>query len=160
MVDPLTVRLRLKAPFSPLLAQLTDRAGMPLSPTAVHKLGEKFGTAPVCVGPWQFAERVAAIAGQDVEQIVRVAQAVGVPLQLVVELGATHLVGLGDKTGGGQTLAAHEADIGVADAALGQFVDPAMIVEQVGQIGLARHQPLAEVALHEGARIVEEKRAA
>jgi peptide/nickel transport system substrate-binding protein len=58
VVDPLTVRLRLKAPFSPLLAQLTDRAGMPLSPTAVNKLGEKFGTAPVCVGPWQFAERV------------------------------------------------------------------------------------------------------
>ena len=59
VVDPVTVRLRLKAPFSPLVSQLTDRAGMPLSPTAVNKLGEKFGTAPVCVGPWQFAERVA-----------------------------------------------------------------------------------------------------
>ena len=59
VVDPLTVRLRLKAPYSPLVAQLTDRAGMPLSPTAVNKLGDKFGTAPVCVGPWQFAERVA-----------------------------------------------------------------------------------------------------
>jgi len=59
VVDPRTVRLRLKAPFSPLLAQLTDRAGMPVSPTAVNKLGEKFGTVPVCVGPWQFAERVA-----------------------------------------------------------------------------------------------------
>jgi peptide/nickel transport system substrate-binding protein len=59
VVDPLTVRLRLKAPYSPLLAQLTDRAGMPLSPTAVRKLGDNFGTAPVCVGPWQFVERVA-----------------------------------------------------------------------------------------------------
>src|SRR5947199_4560859 len=59
VVDPLTVRLRLKAPYSPLVAQLTDRAGMPLSPTAVNKLGDKFGTAPVCVRPWQFAERVA-----------------------------------------------------------------------------------------------------
>src|SRR5881409_4356308 len=59
VVDPLTVRLRLKAPYSPLVAQLTDRAGMPLSPTAVNKLGDKFGTAPVCVGPWQFTERVA-----------------------------------------------------------------------------------------------------
>jgi peptide/nickel transport system substrate-binding protein len=58
VVDRLTVRLRLKAPFSPLLAQLTDRAGMPVSPTAVGKLGDKFGTAPVCVGPWQFVERV------------------------------------------------------------------------------------------------------
>ena len=59
VVDPLTVRLRLKAPFSPLAAQLADRAGMPVSPAAVQKLGEKFGTAPVCVGPWQFVERVA-----------------------------------------------------------------------------------------------------
>ena len=32
---------------------------MPVSPTAVKKLGDNFGTAPVCVGPWQFAERVA-----------------------------------------------------------------------------------------------------
>ena len=59
VVDPLTVRLRLKVPYSPLLAQLTDRAVMPVSPTAVKKLGDNFGTAPVCVGPWQFAERVA-----------------------------------------------------------------------------------------------------
>src|SRR5439155_1013561 len=29
VVDPLTVRLRLKAPYSPLVAQLTDRAGLP-----------------------------------------------------------------------------------------------------------------------------------
>ena len=28
VVDPLTIRLLLKAPFSPLIAQLTDRAGM------------------------------------------------------------------------------------------------------------------------------------
>jgi peptide/nickel transport system substrate-binding protein len=58
VVDPLTVRLRLKAPFSPLVAVLADRAGMPVSPTQVNKLGEKFGTAPVCVGPWSFVERV------------------------------------------------------------------------------------------------------
>jgi peptide/nickel transport system substrate-binding protein len=59
VVDPLTVRLRLKAPFSPLTAQLADRAGMPVSPAAAQKLGDKFGTAPVCVGSWQFVERVA-----------------------------------------------------------------------------------------------------
>jgi peptide/nickel transport system substrate-binding protein len=57
-VDSLTVRLRLKAPFAPLAAQLADRAGMPISPAADKKLGDKFGTAPVCVGPWQFVERV------------------------------------------------------------------------------------------------------
>src|SRR5918996_2934977 len=58
LVDSLTVRLRLKAPFAPLAAQLADRAGMPISPAADKKLGDKFGTAPVCVGPWQFVERV------------------------------------------------------------------------------------------------------
>jgi peptide/nickel transport system substrate-binding protein len=58
IADPLTVRLRLKAPFTPLTAQLADRAGMPVSPAAAQKLGERFGTAPVCVGPWQFVERV------------------------------------------------------------------------------------------------------
>jgi peptide/nickel transport system substrate-binding protein len=58
VVDPTTVRLRLKTPLSPLVAILTDRAGMPISPAAAQKLGDKFGTAPVCVGPWQFVERV------------------------------------------------------------------------------------------------------
>src|SRR5438105_4067889 len=51
VVDPLTVRLRLKTPFSPLVAILADRSGMPVSPTAANKLGDKFGTAPVCVRP-------------------------------------------------------------------------------------------------------------
>jgi len=59
VVDALTVRLKLKAPFSPLVAILADRAGMPVSPAVATKLGDKFGTAPVCVGPWQFVERVA-----------------------------------------------------------------------------------------------------
>jgi len=59
VADPSTIRLRLKAPAAQLLAQLTDRAGMPVSPAAVQKLGDNFGTAPVCVGPWQFVERVA-----------------------------------------------------------------------------------------------------
>ena len=58
VVDPETIRLRLKTPLSPLAAILTDRAGMPVSPAAVQKLGDKFGTAPVCVGPWQFVERL------------------------------------------------------------------------------------------------------
>ncbi|HEV8226777.1 MAG TPA: ABC transporter substrate-binding protein, partial [Methylomirabilota bacterium] len=57
VVDALTVRLKLKVPFSPLVAILADRAGMPVSPAAATKLGDKFGTAPVCVGPWQFVER-------------------------------------------------------------------------------------------------------
>ena len=58
VVDPLTIRLVLKTPFSPLLAQLTDRAGMMVSPKAAKEAGDKFATAPVCVGPWSFVERV------------------------------------------------------------------------------------------------------
>ena len=58
VVDPLTIRLRLKSAFSPLVATLADRSGMPVSPAAVNKLGDKFATAPVCVGPWSFVERV------------------------------------------------------------------------------------------------------
>jgi peptide/nickel transport system substrate-binding protein len=56
--DPLTVRLRLKAPFSPLIAQLSDRAGMIVSPKAAKAAGDKFGLNPVCAGPFKFVERV------------------------------------------------------------------------------------------------------
>jgi peptide/nickel transport system substrate-binding protein len=59
VVDPATIRLRLKAPFAPLVAILADRSGMPVSPSQAKKLDEKFGTQPICVGPWTFKERVA-----------------------------------------------------------------------------------------------------
>lgn len=59
VVDPLTVKLNLSAPFSPLLAQLADRAGMMVSPKAAQAAGDKFGTKPVCAGPFRFVERVA-----------------------------------------------------------------------------------------------------
>jgi len=58
VADPLTVRLLLKAPFSPLIAQLTDRAGMMVSPKAVKEAGDKFVNKPICAGPFKFAERV------------------------------------------------------------------------------------------------------
>ncbi|MFI5399498.1 MAG: ABC transporter substrate-binding protein [SAR324 cluster bacterium] len=58
-VDAHTVRLKLDKPFAPLAAILADRAGMLLSPAQLAKLGDKFGTHPVCVGPWTFVERVA-----------------------------------------------------------------------------------------------------
>ena len=58
VVDPLTVKLTLKAPFSPLIAQLTDRAGMIVSPKAAKEAGDKFGQKPVCAGPFKFVERV------------------------------------------------------------------------------------------------------
>jgi peptide/nickel transport system substrate-binding protein len=56
--DPLTIKLNLKAPFSPLLAQLTDRAGMMVSPKAAEAAGDKFALHPVCAGPYKFVERV------------------------------------------------------------------------------------------------------
>ena len=59
VVDPLTVRLNLSAPFAPLLAVLTDRAGMMVSPKAARAEGDKFGAHPVCSGPFKFVERVA-----------------------------------------------------------------------------------------------------
>jgi peptide/nickel transport system substrate-binding protein len=59
VVDDSTVRLNLSAPFAPLLAQLADRAGMMVSPKAAQAEGDKFGSKPVCSGPFRFVERVA-----------------------------------------------------------------------------------------------------
>src|SRR3982075_343622 len=58
VVDPLTIKLVLKTPFSPLIAQLTDRAGMMVSRKATKEAGDKFGLRPVCAGPYKFVERV------------------------------------------------------------------------------------------------------
>ncbi len=59
IVDPLTIKLNLKAPFAPLIAQLADRAGMMVSPKAAQAEGANFGNHPVCAGPFKFVERVA-----------------------------------------------------------------------------------------------------
>jgi peptide/nickel transport system substrate-binding protein len=56
--DPATVVIRYERPFAPLTASLADRAGMIMSPKALAELGANFGSAPVCVGPFRFAERV------------------------------------------------------------------------------------------------------
>jgi peptide/nickel transport system substrate-binding protein len=58
VIDPLTIKLMLKSPFSPLIPQLTDRAGMMVSPKAAKAEGDKFGLHPVCAGPYKFVERV------------------------------------------------------------------------------------------------------
>jgi peptide/nickel transport system substrate-binding protein len=59
VVDPLTVRVVLKQPSSPWVAQLTDRSGMMVSPKAAEAAGKDFGLHPVCAGPFKFVERVA-----------------------------------------------------------------------------------------------------
>src|SRR5438309_10495192 len=58
IVDPLTIQLVLKTPYSPLIAQLTDRSGMMVSPKAAKEAGDKFGLHPVCAGPYKFVERI------------------------------------------------------------------------------------------------------
>ena len=53
-----TVVLHLSSPYSPLTAQLADRAGMVLSPKALAA-GGTFAQNPVCVGPFMYKDRVA-----------------------------------------------------------------------------------------------------
>lgn len=55
---PLEVTFTLKAQDASLLAQLSDRAGMMLSPKAAQELGANFGSNPVCSGPFKFVQRV------------------------------------------------------------------------------------------------------
>src|SRR5258708_7141873 len=57
VVDPLTIKIVLKSPSSPLIAQLSDRAGMMVSPKAAKEAGDRFGLKPVCAGPYKFVER-------------------------------------------------------------------------------------------------------
>ena len=52
------VKFTLKNPDATLLAQFADRAGMMMSPTAFKAEGLKFGSNPVCSGPFKFVERV------------------------------------------------------------------------------------------------------
>jgi peptide/nickel transport system substrate-binding protein len=54
-----TVILHLSTRYSPITAQLADRAGMIMSPKALDALGDKFATNPVCVGPFMFKDRTA-----------------------------------------------------------------------------------------------------
>jgi peptide/nickel transport system substrate-binding protein len=62
VIDKLTVKLNLKTPFAPLVAQLSDRAGVIASPKALQSAAQNpagFDAAPACSGPYKFVERVA-----------------------------------------------------------------------------------------------------
>jgi peptide/nickel transport system substrate-binding protein len=56
---PLEVKIRLSAPFAPLVAALSDRAGMMMSPASAAQNGENFARAPGCAGPFKFNRRIA-----------------------------------------------------------------------------------------------------
>lgn len=53
-VDDLHVQFNLKKPFSPLLATLTDRAGMILSPAVIQAQGDTLGNSPTKAGTGPF----------------------------------------------------------------------------------------------------------
>ena len=57
-VNDLQVAFHLSAPDVTLLAQLSDRSGMMVSPTAAEAAGADFANAPVCAGPFKFVQRV------------------------------------------------------------------------------------------------------
>jgi peptide/nickel transport system substrate-binding protein len=56
VVDDLTVSIKLSRPDATLLSQLSDRAGMIMSPKALAS--PDFAQKPVCSGPYKFVERV------------------------------------------------------------------------------------------------------
>lgn len=58
VIDPQTIQIILSQAYGPLLAVLTDRAGMIVSPTAAKKAGADFQNAPVGSGPFTFVSRV------------------------------------------------------------------------------------------------------
>ncbi|MCU1586002.1 MAG: hypothetical protein JWM49_2558 [Microbacteriaceae bacterium] len=60
VIDQNTVQLDLSAPTAPLISVLANRSGMMASPTQLAKLGDNFGTDPVCVGPFSFVSRPSA----------------------------------------------------------------------------------------------------
>lgn len=59
VVDPHTVRLRLSKPYAPLVAVLSDRAGMILAPKAMAALGPNVADKLPCAGPFKLTERIA-----------------------------------------------------------------------------------------------------
>ena len=69
VIDPLHIRLVLKAPSTPLLSMLADRAGIMVAPRAAEAAGTGFSVHPVCVGGYEFEGRVP----QDSITLTRVA---------------------------------------------------------------------------------------
>ncbi len=59
VLDAKTIRLRLGQPYAPLVAALSDRAGMMISPKGIARLGPRLADELPCAGPFRLTERVA-----------------------------------------------------------------------------------------------------
>jgi peptide/nickel transport system substrate-binding protein len=59
VIDAKTIRLRLSQPYAPLVAALSDRAGMMVSPKGIARLGPRLADELPCAGPFKLTERVA-----------------------------------------------------------------------------------------------------
>ncbi len=58
VVDPMTVKMKMKAPFAPFLSNISLATFGIISPAAVDKFGADFGQNPVGTGPFKFKEWV------------------------------------------------------------------------------------------------------
>ena len=56
VLDPMTVKFTLDAPYAPFLSNLAYPTGLIVSPEAVKKHGKEFGRNPSGTGPFKFAE--------------------------------------------------------------------------------------------------------
>ena len=56
VVDPSTLSITLKEPFSPFLDNLADPRAAIISASAAQSAGDQFGRAPVLTGPWKVSE--------------------------------------------------------------------------------------------------------
>ncbi len=56
VIDPKTVRMTFDQPYAPLLANLSTQVLGLVSPAAVKKLGDDFGSSPVGTGPYTVTE--------------------------------------------------------------------------------------------------------
>jgi len=120
VVDPLTVRIRLDAPFAPFLSNLAYPAGLMVSPAAVRRWGADYGRHPSGTGPYRFVDwrpgRRVALARFDgyhgepaatarlifrpvTDPMTRVAELMAGGLDLALELSPDTVAAFRDKPG-------------------------------------------------------------
>jgi len=90
-----------------------------------------------------FAQGIAAIAGQHVEQIMRVARTVDEPFDQIGKSGPPEPFGFGHQTRRRQAFGLHEVAIGVGQTALGSAPQRRVIVKDFRQVRFGAAQVFA-----------------